>query len=81
MATYKTGIDWSDCPIVETDPEKMGGRPTVRSWRMPADQVVENHDYGATEREIAEWYELPLEDVQAILTYAEKARQFAHFVR
>jgi len=58
-----TDIDWSGCPIVQRNPKKMGGVPTVRAWRMPADSVVENHDYGATDQEIAEWYELPLEDV------------------
>jgi len=75
-------IDWTGCPIMEQNPKKMGGRPTVRDWRMPADQVVENHDRGATEQDIAEWYELPVEDVHAILAYAEKARRrSAHPVR
>jgi len=55
-----TDIDWSGCPIVQRNPRKLGGVPTVRAWRMPADSVVENHDYGASDQEIAEWYNLPL---------------------
>lgn len=74
-------IGWSDCPIVEHNPKKMGGVPTVRAWRMSADSVVENHDYGATDQEIAEWYELPLADVRTILAYAEQYRLSAHPVR
>ena len=76
-----TGIDWSECPIVERDPEKMGGVPTVRAWRIAADTIVENHDFDASDQEISEWYELPLEDVKTILAYAEQYRHSAHPVR
>ncbi len=76
-----TDINWSDCPIVERDPEKMGGIPTVRAWRISADSIVENQDYGMSAEEIAETYELPLEDVRTILTYALKARELAHTLR
>jgi hypothetical protein len=38
---------------------------------MAADAGVENHDYRATDQEIADWYELPLEDVLTILAFAE----------
>jgi uncharacterized protein (DUF433 family) len=62
---------------VEVNPRKMSGRPTVRDWRMPADQVVEEHDVGSTEEEIAEWYRLPLEDVRTILAYAARMRELA----
>jgi uncharacterized protein (DUF433 family) len=74
-------IDWSDCPIVETDPEKMGGVPTVRDWRLSADSIVEDHDYQVPDEEIAEMYEVPLEDVRTILAYAEQYRHSAHSVR
>lgn len=70
-----TDIDWSDCPIVERDPEKMGGVPTVRAWRLSADSVVENYDDGMSPEEIAPMFHVPLEDVRAILAYAEKARE------
>jgi uncharacterized protein (DUF433 family) len=47
-----TDIDWSDCSIVERDPEKLGGIPTVRAWRISADSIVENQDYGLSAEEI-----------------------------
>ncbi len=50
-------IDWSGCPIVQHDPEKLGGVPTVRAWRLSADAIVENHDDGMAEHEIAEIFE------------------------
>jgi len=54
-----TDIDWSDCPIVERDPEKMGGVPTLRAWRLSADSVVENYEDGATPEEISESFHVP----------------------
>jgi uncharacterized protein (DUF433 family) len=76
-----TDIDWSACPIVERDPEKMGGVPTVRAWRLSADSVVENYDDGVTPEEIADMFEVPIEDVRTIIAYAEQARHSAHLVR
>ncbi len=76
-----TGIDWSDCSIVETDPEKMGGLPTVRDWRITADSLIENHDDGLSAEEIAAMFELPVDDVRAILAYAKQTRPSAHLVR
>jgi len=69
-----TDIDWSECPIVERDPEKMGGVPTVRAWRLSADSVIDNYDYGASPRENFEWFHVPVEDIEAIIAYAEKVR-------
>ncbi|AXC13440.1 hypothetical protein ACPOL_4163 [Acidisarcina polymorpha] len=72
-----TEIDWSDCPIVETNPEKMGGVPTLRAWRLSADSIVDNHDYGATAQDIHDWFHVPLADVESLFAYAEAARDWA----
>lgn len=76
-----SAIDWTGCPIVQTNPQKMGGAPTVRGWRLAADSIVENHDDGLKAEEIAEIFTIPLEDVRTILAYAEQARHIAHSVR
>ena len=77
-----TDIDWSGCPIVQRNPKKLGGVPTVRDFRVSADTVVENHDDGLSENEIAFQFSLPLEDIRAILAYAEQARRsHAHLSR
>ena len=73
-----TDIDWSDCPIVETNPLKMGGVPTLRAWRLSADSIVDNHDYGATAQEISEWFHVPVADVETLLAYAGAARNRVH---
>lgn len=73
-----TNIDWSACAIVERDPEKMGGVPTVRAWRLSADSIVENYEDGVEEEEIAQMFHVPLEDVRTILAYAKQAVHIAH---
>ncbi len=72
-----TSINWSGCPIVQRDPEKMGGVPTVRAYRVTADTVIENHDYDVSAEEIAYQFTLPIEDVRAIIEYAEVSRHSA----
>ncbi len=59
-----TGIDWSRCSIIERDPEKLGGVPTVRAYRMSADQVVENWEAGVEAEEIVDLFGLDLGDVK-----------------
>ncbi len=76
-----TDIDWSGCSIVQRNPRKLGGVPTVRDFRVSADAIVENHEDGLPDDEIAYQFSLPIEDIRAILTYAEQTRQNAHLSR
>ena len=75
-----TGIDWSNCSIVQRDPEKLGGVPTVRAFRMSADQVVENWEAGVEPEEIVDLFGLSLDDVNTILAYAAQAERIAHSI-
>ena len=67
-------IDWSQCAIVTQNPAKLGGTPTDRDYRVSADAVIENHDDQMADDEIAFQFSLPIEDVRAVIAYAEKAR-------
>ncbi|MDX6460474.1 MAG: hypothetical protein QOE55_4171, partial [Acidobacteriaceae bacterium] len=39
-------MDWSSCEVVEIVPGKVSGLPVIRGSRVPADQVLENHNAG-----------------------------------
>ena len=71
-------IDRSGCPITERNPLKMGGISTVRGWRLSADSIVENYDNGSSPEEIAENFDVSVEDVRTILAYAEQVAPAAH---
>ena len=64
-------IDWSGCPIIERDPEKMGGEPTIRAWRITPDSIVDNYESGLSVDEIVEQFpSLPEQDIRTVLNYA-----------
>ena len=67
-------IDWSQCPLVEIKPRILRGAPVLSGTRMPADSIIENFDYGVSLAEISEQFELPLDQVEAIVAYAQSHR-------
>jgi len=73
----ENNIDWSECSLVEIRPHVHSGAPVLRGTRMPVNAIVDNFDYGVTPEEIAQQFQLPSEQVQAILTYA-KSHRVAH---
>jgi uncharacterized protein (DUF433 family) len=73
-------IDWSQCPLVEVNPNVQSGAPVLRGTRMPVSAIVDNSVYGLSVAEISEQFEIPQDRIQAILTYA-KSHSVAHPVR
>ena len=65
-------MDWTHCPVVESDPEKLGGTPILKGSRMPADAIVENYESGLPAEEIADVFELPAAGVRELLKFAVK---------
>jgi len=37
-------FDWSDCPLVEVIPGKVGGAPLLKNTRLPVDAITGNYD-------------------------------------
>lgn len=72
-------VDWSECLIVESRPGVQSGAPVLRGTRMPVDAIIDNFDYGLTVPEIAEQFEVPAKQVEAVIAYA-KSHHVAHLV-
>jgi uncharacterized protein (DUF433 family) len=70
-------INWSECSLIEVRPGVQSGAPVLRGTRMPVDAIVDNFDYGVSVAEIAEQFEIPPDQVEAILIYA-KSHRVAH---
>jgi len=49
-------IDWSQCPGVESVPDKLGGAWVFSGTRMPVSVVFENLESGASIENILEWF-------------------------
>ena len=63
-------MDWTNCRVVEINPQKLSGTPILKGSRMPADAIVENYTSGLPADEIAEVFEIPAEGVRELLAYA-----------
>ena len=66
----KQAIDWSGCELVEVVPGKVSGAPILKDTRLPAQTIVDNHDYGMTPAEIVEQFGVTEDQVLQVLEYA-----------
>ncbi len=57
-------------PRIVVDPKVRFGKPVIKGTRVPAELVVAKLAGGMTPEEVAEEYEISLEDVRAALSYA-----------
>jgi uncharacterized protein (DUF433 family) len=67
-------IDWSQCPLVESNAKVLSGSPVLRGTRMPADAIVDNLEYSMKVAEIAEQFEISSEQIEAVILYAKDHR-------
>lgn len=70
-------IDWSKCPVVEIDPLRVGGRPVVKGTRMPVEDIIANYQYGVSVAEISAQFQIPVQVIQELLSYAERRHSLA----
>ena len=49
-------MDWSKCPLLESDPDRVHGAWVFRGSRLPVSIVFECIARGASLGEIVEWY-------------------------
>lgn len=73
-------VDWSNCSLVEVDPEIQSGAPVLLGTRLPVSAIVDNAEYGLSVTEISEQFEVAQAQVRAILAYA-KGHRIADIVR
>jgi uncharacterized protein (DUF433 family) len=63
-------MDWSNCPIVETNPLKVSGVPILKGTRVQADAIVENYEGGSSVEEISENFGISEATIRELLTFA-----------
>jgi uncharacterized protein (DUF433 family) len=64
-------MDWTGCNLVETDPEKVGGKPIVKGTRIPAEVVIVDEQFGRTPEQTHESFpSLSLPTIRALRAFA-----------
>ena len=67
-------IDWSSCPAVERDPQRVSGAWVFRGTRVPIAALFENVEDGALVSQFVEWFPgVTLEQVRAVLEHAVRS--------
>jgi len=63
-------MDWSSCPVVERDLEKVSGSWVFRDSRVPVVALFENLEGGASIDDFLLWFPgVTREQVEAVLEY------------
>jgi uncharacterized protein (DUF433 family) len=66
-------LDWSQCPVVESVPDRRSGAWVFKDTRMPVATVFENLEVGSSIEEIIEQYDVTREQIQAVLEFAARS--------
>ncbi len=70
MAT--SGLDWSQCPAVESIPGKVSGAWVFRDTRLPVATVIENLEDLSVE-EVMEQFDVTREQITAVLEFVAQS--------
>ncbi len=71
-------IDWSKCPAVEQDPQRVSGAWVFRGTRIPVTALFENLEDGAQVADFVEWFPgVSLEQTRTVLEHAARSPDIA----
>ncbi|HTE14155.1 MAG TPA: DUF433 domain-containing protein [Burkholderiales bacterium] len=67
-------IDWSSCPAVERDAQRVSGAWVFRGTRVHVSALFENLEDGAQVSQFVEWFPgVSMEQVRAVLEHAARS--------
>jgi len=67
-------LDWSSCPAVERDPERVSGAWVFRGTRVPVSALFANLEDGGQITQFVEWFPgVTIEQVRAVLDHTAKS--------
>ena len=71
-------IEWSSCPAVERDPERVSGAWVFRGTRVPVTALFQNLEDGAQVSDFIVWFPgVTLEQVRSVLEHAARSLEAA----
>lgn len=71
-------IDWSSCPTIERDSQRLSGGWVFRGTRVPVESLFQNLQDGANASDFVRWFPgVTPEQVRVVLEYAARSLQMA----
>jgi len=69
-------LDWSQCPAVERDPDRVSGAWLLRGTGVPVKALFENFESGARLEEFLDWFPgVAREQAETVLQHAVRSLQ------
>jgi uncharacterized protein (DUF433 family) len=62
-------LDWTECPVIESDPEKHHGDLVFKNTRLPVAIVFQCLADNASIDDIIDWYGADPEQIRAVLKF------------
>lgn len=67
-------INWSSCPEIERDPERVGGAWVFKGTRVPVAALFENLEEDASIQQFIEWFPgVSLSQARQVLEHAARS--------
>lgn len=67
-------IDWSSCPAVERDPQRVSGAWVFRGTRVPVAALFENLEDGADVSQFVQWFpDISVQQAREVLEHAARS--------
>jgi len=71
-------INWSSCPVVERDPDRVSGTWVFQGTRIPVAALFENLEENASIQQFVEWFPgVSLEQARTVLEYIARSTVMA----
>ena len=71
-------IDWSSCPAVERDPDRVSGAWVFRGTRVPVSALFQNLEDGGQLADFVQWFPgVTLEQARLVLEQASRSLDVA----
>jgi uncharacterized protein (DUF433 family) len=67
------GLDWSQCPVVESIPGKVSGAWVLRGTRTPVKALFENLEAGMTIDEVIEQFPVSREQFDSLMAFVARS--------
>jgi uncharacterized protein (DUF433 family) len=67
-------IEWSTCPAVERDPDRVSGAWVFKGTRVPVAALFENLEDGVSVHQFIDWFPgVSLEQARSVLEHAARS--------
>ena len=71
------GLDWSDCPVVESIPGKVSGAWVLKGTRTPVKVLFENLEAGMSIEEVIEQFPVTREQLDSLMAFIARSLEKA----